>query len=448
MTRRRKLLAGLLLTLLLAGVVELVCYLMWWGTEGEPFRWSRAAELRRAVAASPGGREAAARPAPNGPVAVGEVEISTQEVLHPFLGYVADRRLNPLRLHRGQRLLVGPQGFFDPVAGVGDDRPGRYRVAVFGGSVAMIFSLEGRDALARELERQGVVAEAADVEIVSRALGGYKQPQQLMTLAYALSIGERWDAAVNLDGFNEVTIAETSRGRGLYPPFPRAWDLRVQRTTDLDHLAGIGEIAYLRRRRGERAAALSASPLRLSVTVNLAWRSFDRRRVHALTAARQRLNDARAEDAAQPDLAGPWDAGATPEVAAAEMTAVWARSSFQMHAVAAAHDIPYHHFLQPSQYVAGSKPLSAEERRHGPSPDHAYRRQVELGYPALLAAGRGLRSQGVAFHDLTPLFAEVEETIYVDDCCHVNARGNQLIAAAVAAALAGDAAPLPAGGGK
>ena len=49
--------------------------------------------------------------------------------------------------------------------------------------------------------------------------------------------------------------------------------------------------------------------------------------------------------------------------------------------------------------------------------------------------GRALRGDGVHFVDLTMLFKDVEETIYEDDCCHVNQRGNNLIAAKLAEAM-------------
>jgi hypothetical protein len=65
---------------------------------------------------------------------------------------------------------------------------------------------------------------------------------------------------------------------------------------------------------------------------------------------------------------------------------------------------------------------------------------AERAYPLLREAGRELRQAGVRFHDLTQVFAGVEEPLYVDDCCHVNARGNALLAEAIARAILEDAA--------
>jgi lysophospholipase L1-like esterase len=35
---------------------------------------------------------------------------------------------------------------------------------------------------------------------------------------------------------------------------------------------------------------------------------------------------------------------------------------------------------------------------------------------------------GVNFFDATMVFSQVEETVYCDDCCHFNPRGNQIVA--------------------
>ena len=46
---------------------------------------------------------------------------------------------------------------------------------------------------------------------VNLALFGYKQPQQLTTLAYLMSIGGQFDLVLNIDGFNEVAASTSWR---------------------------------------------------------------------------------------------------------------------------------------------------------------------------------------------------------------------------------------------
>ena len=60
------------------------------------------------------------------------------------------------------------------------------------------------------------------------------------------------------------------------------------------------------------------------------------------------------------------------------------------------------------------------------------------GYPLLIDEGRILRDKGIAFHDLTMLFKELPDPIYVDGCCHYNQQGYDLLAAAVARGILED----------
>ena len=54
---------------------------------------------------------------------------------------------------------------------------------------------------------------------------------------------------------------------------------------------------------------------------------------------------------------------------------------------------------------------------------------VARGYPPLQKIGRDLPSQGINYFDLTGIFADHPETLYRDTCCHLNERGNELLAA-------------------
>ena len=52
-----------------------------------------------------------------------------------------------------------------------------------------------------------------------------------------------------------------------------------------------------------------------------------------------------------------------------------------------------------------------------------YREGIERGYPLLIEAGKELRQQEIRFHDLTMLFANHDEQLCIDSCCHLNERG-------------------------
>ena len=66
----------------------------------------------------------------------------------------------------------------------------------------------------------------------------------------------------------------------------------------------------------------------------------------------------------------------------------------QMHKLSLANQIEYFHFLQPNQYVRGSKILTEDERKVAYSESHPYKKGVESGYPRLVEAGKRLKDRG------------------------------------------------------
>jgi hypothetical protein len=97
-----------------------------------------------------------------------------------------------------------------------------------------------------------------------------------------------------------------------------------------------------------------------------------------------------------------------------------------------ARGIEYYHFLQPNQYDPGSKPLSDWERHHAVLVDHPYRAAAVEAYPLLREAGRELVEEGAAFEDLSRLFIDVTDTLYIDNIGHFNKQGNRLMLKAIA----------------
>jgi hypothetical protein len=249
---------------------------------------------------------------------------------------------------------------------------------------------------------------------------------------------------INLDGFNEVVLPWVENlPQGTHPLYPRSWAGRVAAVPDPGRLERAGELAYLRGRREDRARLFCRPVVRHSYVWNLLWRLQD-------GALRARIGEAEAALLRQPPGApqgyaatGPeWEAGSEAE-AFRELAAAWARGSLQMHRLAAGNGIRYYHFLQPNQYVPGSKRLSAEERRRAFDPDHPYRHAVEAGYPALQQAAAELLREGVRFTDLTGLFRGVEESVWLDTCCHLDRHGTELLARAIGDAVAADLEARP-----
>ena len=106
----------------------------------------------------------------------------------------------------------------------------------------------------------------------------------------------------------------------------------------------------------------------------------------------------------------------------------WAKSSLIMRDVVEQSGGFYFHFLQPNQYVQGSKPMTQAEKSVALAKDITYKKHVSKGYPALLAASQVLKDNSVWFEDLSEIFAKTETPLYVDTCCHLSEQGNRMLA--------------------
>jgi hypothetical protein len=301
--------------------------------------------------------------------------------------------------------------------------------------MAAYFAVDGRDALVRALDANPALR-GKRVRLHSFALGGFKQPQMLEGLAYLLALGQRFDVVVELDGFNDVALSfVTHKDMGLFPAYPRDWDSLVRLAPDMDQLRRMGRVDYWQEWRSAVAQRFAKRPWSLSVTAALVWKCLDRVLGGELARARGELARTAAASHGYRER-GPVRRYASDADLLADIVRTWGRSSLQMQRLCAAEGMRYHHFLQPNQYVPGSKPMGEAERAVAYLGDKEYRLPVEKGYPLLQAEGARLAAAGVDFHDLTRLYAGIGEPLYIDDCCHVNRQGNALMGEAVGKVIA------------
>lgn len=424
--RARRMLFRCLLVVLVAASLELLSFLSYRLIVGEFFSY-RAVDQARASAHRVDGEPVIETEAPETPRR--PHEFLREDVLHPYLGFVG----NP-ELYDG----FAPWGFW---GGLGRDIPKRslerVLIGVFGGSLAADFSDLGAARLAERLADDPIFG-GREIVVLNAAHGGFKQPQQVLALTYLLSLGVELDAAIVLDGFNEVALDASGNARqDVFPAYPRGWALRVENFKDRALVERIGELTVRRRQRARLAERFDAAPWRWSTSAGLVWTLLDRRSRAEIEVARERVETYRAESAesARDFLRGGPPRPASDRAALEMLADVWVRGTAQMWRLCESNGIRAVFLLQPNQYVEGSKPLGAEELRAAYDPEHPYRRGVEQGYPLLRTRGAQLREQGVPFHDLTDLFTGAEETLYIDTCCHLNARGHELLADAAARAL-------------
>ncbi len=337
-------------------------------------------------------------------------------VLDPFLGFdddAADRNL-------GVELLIEKQA--------GNRQA--YTVCLLGGSVAAILSTVSPKVLTETLEADPRFA-GVDVRISNHARGGFKQPQQLNELVFALALGYRPSAVVNIDGFNDVAMAQDNIERGIHPFYPshshwlHVTGLGATDRVTMDHLAEM---------RDARLGVVRLSKFGLRYGL---WRSSVLGTI-VQRALRRGLNAAHEAQSAYEARLLVWtaDRGVSGPPFEKDERALeiavegWAQSSACIQAICNARGIPYLHVLQPTLHDEGAKPMTAEEIEDGYGKD-SWVAGVRAGYPLLRARGERLRAEGVNFVDASRLFADVHETLYYD-VCHFGKAGNDMLARFVA----------------
>jgi len=426
--RAKKIVFKLVLVLLVCLMVEGQSWLMFGMVTGERYSGERVAAMKAAVVGASTSMSTSTSELGGG---------ASRRVLHPYLGYVYPPGSVPrdLSLKRPvpmdpARCKVNAHGFFSTAEFLGPRSDDEVRVIITGGSVANIFYCIAREELAQELGKQAQFA-GKRISFVGLAFEGYKQPQQLLALAYYLSQGGVADLLVSIDGFNEVAVNEEA-----YPYFPGHWTALSGSISDRAQLAQVGRIEAYRQWR--RDLARRAAGVTFSVTADLLWALGDRILQGKSKAAALRLSELtgkrQAHDFRRDGPAVKLSAGQRIQAGAR----AWFRSTAQMARLARSVGIQSYHFLQPSLHLPGAKPYSDEEKTLARVGAAKYGPPTLNGYPLLRELGDRLKRSGVRFVDLSGLFSQASQTLYVDECCHFNPEGNRLLAGAVAGAIAED----------
>ena len=354
------------------------------------------------------------------------------EVLHPYIGYVIDHRDEDCPQY-GFCMDAMKGDMNAPITAKSDDK---LIVAIMGGSFAVGVSTNAH-VIVQKLQQ---IPEFRDKEIVIHtiALGGFKQPQQLMALNYFLALGAHFDIIINIDGFNEIALPGLENvSKGVSPYYPRLWYNRVKGGRDEAMLLLLGKVALIKSDQEKAARRLSNSVWRYSVIGNLIWKYRNKRYERKIRGNEEHFIQYRADVSRTLSYVatGPEYRYQDSDTLLRDLARVWSKSSLQMHYVSQSIGAKYFHFLQPNQYVSGSKSMGDEEMVVARLDDHPYRRSVEQGYPKLQAEGKWLQQNGVTFYDLTPIFKDHNEPLYRDACCHVTAEGYEIINSRIADAI-------------
>ncbi len=332
-------------------------------------------------------------------------------IIHPYYGFTSPLLVDDLNA------MPPPQTGADTVV-----------IGVLGGSVAEEVTPSFRQAVEQYFADNALAKEPVIHNLSERAM---KQPQQKDIVSHLLAMGGSFDIIVNLDGFNELVLAHRNFQGGVFPFFPQDWSNRNRWTTA--EVALVGQIRLLRGEMAARRQAGQSSPLRSSAAYGL----LNRYRTQQLENRIIQLNYELTTTESDYSLEAYGPPGNFRNVAEVHQEAVrvWYRSSAILSLLSAGAGSEYYHFLQPNQYLPDTKPLSADELAFYAHPKSVENISYAQAYPLLAEFGAKLQQRGINYFDLTRIFSNHPETLYSDHCCHLNARGYELLAAAMVARM-------------
>lgn len=366
------------------------------------------------------------------------------DVPHPFVGIV----LPPTGVtgpgSGDPAAKINWLGFPNETAPVQRRGPDRLLVGILGGSVARHFASLGRQRLS---ERLGKIPKwrGRRVEVICLAIEGFKQPQQLMAANYILSLGGEFDIVLNIDGFNELVVAEGNHEVGAFTAYPRSWRFAMSDVVaNNDRLVGASRVRAIQLERQALAQELATSWLRRLAVRRLWWRVRDigLRNEQRLAAQAPLPPDAGLQHDFR--VLGPVQQFADDAELLRHLAELWEDSSRQLQHLARGEGFLYLHCLQPNVHCPNAKPLSAAEHVALSPGTERQGRMVRSGYPLLREAGGRLSLQGEHFRDLTYVFADVADTLYLDTC-HLNQQGNDRLAERIADEILAILRPMSSG---
>jgi hypothetical protein len=351
------------------------------------------------------------------------------DVLHPYFGPIHRPGVRPQTNNVG----FGSKRAF-PFARANDRQ---YLIGIFGGSVAQAFCDRGTARLVAALQRD---ADFAKREIVPLCFSheGYKQPQQLIVLAYFLSLGQQYDLVINIDGFNEVALGSRSHERGR--------DISMPSPIHVDPLLNLIDQATLTPARVQALARISVYKARLNSLSQRMDRSrvaavhfaLDRYYVFTMTRYRQEVDGYDALPSNPPAssvllLTPPMKKRESVTAVYEDIAAGWTTASLLMRDMLSARGVRYLHVLQPNQYFT-RRVFSDAEGRIALNDNQPFKQPAEQGYPLLARAAAAFAGRE-EFVDGTAAFDGETAAVYEDDCCHYTDRGYEILAELIASKL-------------
>lgn len=361
--------------------------------------------------------------------------------------YLADHQLHPYTGFSGnpkKDANVNEFGYWGP-SPLLKREPNTVNVVLLGGSVSLQLYQNSKDILITELQKHPRFS-GKEIKFVCMAVDGYKQPQQLMALSFMVYLGAEFDIVINLDGFNEIVLPFSDNlSINIYPYYPRLWNFYLKKGASIENTFQVARVMNLKKDQEELSRTFSNSLLKVSNFSLILWERLNNKYETQITEEYLKLvemskgqNTQEVSFGPMPNYANNWNQYFI------DNTDRWKQASLQIQNLSELGTFSYFHFLQPNQYVEGSKVFSEEEKKiadvdaynnseiSSNSSMRVYKWAAQKGYPNLINMGKQLQNEGVEFIDLTMMFSNTTEIVYSDACCHFNKPGYDMMATQIA----------------
>ena len=307
--------------------------------------------------------------------------------------------------------------------------PDVLNVVIMGGSVAKdVYTYTG-ERIKQKLRTVKTYTNRK-INIVVFALGGFKQPQQLIALNYFMAMGAEYDIVINIDGFNEVVLPFADNlPNHVFPSYPRHWNIYSRKKLDSKVMLVMGKQAVTNERIRRNKAWLAGSIFQNSNFALFIWKVAESKQKASIADLEIQLRNIMETSETDYQSTGIYTTVTDTLSFFREQAEFWRRSSRQIAQLGQSAGFEYFHFLQPNQYDEGSKTLTEQEMNIAfESGPFAYKDGAKIAYPLLREQGIMLKNEGVNFTDLSLLFKNEKRTVYNDKCCHFNQLGYEMIA--------------------
>jgi len=339
-------------------------------------------------------------------------EFENRLVIHPFFGYVYNRDLNGInnfgfKMNQSIDLSDGRYCFKDI------DRKQSLVVGIFGGSFAEQTAGYG-EYLTKKFASAGLPKK---VIVLNFAIGGYAVPQSVFAFLY---FRELFDVVIFVDGLNEIWNPSENNKAGYPPEFAKAHHFKYllsRSETSPAFFEAMLNTMHLKKQLHAITLASLLPVVRQSLVVHEIWKAAKINIENRINYQSWKIIK---ENDSAPDFFNISD-----EKIIKFSAVKWFEYHKLVHEAAVSSGIYDIHILQPNPYVPGSKRLTEEEQRamKNSYPIGGY---VKQGYPILRKAVLTLQGQGVTALDLTDVFKNSEESLWVDSC-HINEMGYKII---------------------